>query len=71
MLQEQDSNDLIMFREDFTVINEQDIVIYDMVIEYQAVVTTKEDIEADIVEFKPELQERDPRDIVIIHPNIT
>ena len=56
---ESNNNDLIIPREEFTLIDDpdslEDIVIYDIVIEYQATVTIRND---DIIEIKPEPQER-------------
>ena len=61
-LQDSNSNDLIIPRDEFTFISDpdslEDIVIYDMVGEYQAVVTVKKNKDEDIIEIKPEPQER-------------
>ena len=74
MLQDCNSNDLIMPRDEFTFINDsdslEDIVIYDLVVEYQAVVKIKRTAYDDIVEIKPEPQEHDPRDIIILYSSV-
>ena len=61
MLQDNISNDLIIPREEFTLIDDPDsleeIVIYDMVVEYQATVTIKKNIDDDIIDIKAEPQE--------------
>ena len=68
MLQDSNSNDLIIPRDEFTFISDpdslEDVVIYDMVVEYQAVFTIKKTTDDDIVEIKPEPQEQNVNNII-------
>ena len=61
MLQGSNSNDLIIPRDEFTFNSDpdfpEDVVIYGMVVEYQAVFTVKK-ADDELVEIKPEPQER-------------
>ena len=60
MLQDSNSNDINIPGEEFSFISDpdslEDIVIYDMVVKYQAVVTVKKSIDDDITEIKAEPQ---------------
>ena len=64
--QESIINDLIISREEFTLIEDPDsleeIVIYDMVIEYQATIDINKNIDDDITEIKAEPQENNSED---------
>ena len=61
--QESVINDLLIPREEFTFIDDpeslEEIVIYDMVIEYQATINVNKNIDDDIIEIKAEPQEKE------------
>ena len=73
MLQDSNSNKPIMRRDLHTFVNEpdslEDKIIYDIVIEYQAIVTNKNATGDDLIEIEPELQERYPWNMAISQPN--
>ena len=67
-LQEINHGELLIPREEFTYINEHDsleeIVIYDMVVEYQGIMTSKIQYEDEVTVIEDEEKKQDPRDIV-------
>ena len=75
MLQNINSNGLIIPREEFTLIDDPDsleeIVIYDMVVEYQTKVTINTNIDDDIVEIKAETQENNSEATIKQHSSLS
>ena len=72
ILQDRNSNDLLIPKDEFALLNDPDslgeIIIYDMAVEYQGIITSTIRAEEDVIEIKVEQIEQDPMNIVLENP---